>query len=148
MFLFVDTHLMATAGSGGDKVRGAETLSMLQHAGAYAKRVGVESILYVGDFNSYRNEYRVNDLTGNDMRAAGIPDGIDVAQKRVNAQYDSINELFRMARKGDGSFDHIYATPGIGVRSWAELLHIRHGRFVGTIPSDHNPVVSNVEIPY
>lgn len=147
-FLFVDTHLLATAGSSGDEIRGAETKSMLSQATAYARRVGVKPIIYAGDFNSYRNEWEVRDLTGDAMRAAGVPDGIDVAQKRTNAQYDSVNALYRTAKKGHGSFDHIYAVGGIGVRTWAELLHLRHGKFVGTIPSDHNPVVSNVEIPY
>jgi hypothetical protein len=90
----------------------------------------------------------VHDLTGRNMLAAGIPDGIDVAQKRINAQYDSVNALYRKAKKGHGSFDHIYATPGVGIRSWGELLHLHKGRFVGVIPSDHNPVFSNVEIPY
>jgi hypothetical protein len=90
----------------------------------------------------------VHDLTGRAMRAAGIPDGIDVAQKRINAQYDSVNALYRKAKKGHGSFDHIYATPGIGIVSWGELLHLHKGSFVGTIPSDHNPVYANVEIPY
>jgi endonuclease/exonuclease/phosphatase family metal-dependent hydrolase len=147
-FMFVDTHLLATAGAKGDRIRGAQTESMLKQARAYAARQDLKSVLYLGDFNSYRDEWHVNDLTGKAMLAAGIPDGIDVAQTRFDAKYDSINALYRVARKGHGSSDHIYASPGIGVLSWGELLHIHDGRFVGIIPSDHNPVYSSVAIPY
>jgi hypothetical protein len=147
-FVFIDTHLLATAGSNGDRIRGSETKSLIKQARAYSTRVGIKALIYAGDFNSYRNEWHVNDLTGKAMRAAGIPDGIDVAQTRKDAKYDSVNALYRVAKKGHGSFDHIYAAPGVGVRTWGELLHLHDGRFVGTIPSDHNPVYANVEIPY
>jgi endonuclease/exonuclease/phosphatase family metal-dependent hydrolase len=147
-FLFVTTHLMAPRGAKWDALRGSETESMIRQTRAYADQVGVSAILYTGDFNSYRNEWHVDDVTGSDMLAAGIPDGIDVAQSLTNAKYDSVNALYRVAKKGHGSYDHVYATGGIGVRSWGELLNLSHGRFVGTIPSDHNPVVSTVEIPY
>jgi hypothetical protein len=81
------------------------------------------------------------------MQAAGVPDGIAVAQHYVRAKYDSINSLYRTARHGHGSADHIYATGGIGVKTWGELMDISHGQFVGTIPSDHNPVYADLTIP-
>lgn len=147
-FLFVNTHLIATAGSRWDVVRGAETEQMLSKATAFAARRGITSVVYVGDFNSYPNEYRVHDVTGSDMLAAGVTDDIEAAETRRDARFDSINGYYRVARKGHGSADHIYTGPGIGVRSWRELLHLSRGRFVGTIPSDHNPVLASIEIPY
>jgi hypothetical protein len=34
------------------------------------------------------------------------------------------------------------------VTSWSQLLNLSHGEFTGVIPSDHNPVVANLEFPY
>lgn len=146
-FLFVDTHLASARNASTDRARGTETQNMLRQAKAYASRLGISSIIYVGDFNSYWGAWQVNDITGRDMQAAGVPDGIAVAQHYVRAKYDSINSLYRTARHGHGSADHIYATGGIGVKTWGELMDISHGQFVGTIPSDHNPVYADLTIP-
>jgi hypothetical protein len=147
-FLFVTVHLDAPMGARYDAIRGAETKAMLSHATVYEARHGNPPAIYTGDFNTYVHEYRTHDLSGADMRAAGLLDGIQVAQRLVNAKYDSLNEYYRVPRKRHGSADHLYVSPGVGVVSWRELLHLSHGRFVGTIPSDHNPIVSSVEIPY
>ena len=147
-FLFVVTHLVTGSNAAGDKSRQIETANMLSNANAFASNHGVTSIVYVGDFNSYVGEWGRNDLTGAKMRAARIPDGTEVAQSRPKANFDSINALYRTARKGHGSIDHIYATGGVGVRTWGELLDVSSGKFVGTIPSDHNPVWAGLAIPY
>jgi endonuclease/exonuclease/phosphatase family metal-dependent hydrolase len=144
-FLFVCVHLQS--GKGYDQMRGEETKSMLRQARTYATNAAVRSIVYAGDFNSYHNEWETNDITGRTMRAAGVPDGIEVAQAYVKAKYDSINGLYRKPRKGHGSIDHIYATGGVGIRRWGELLNLRDGEFVGTIPSDHNPVFADLMLP-
>jgi endonuclease/exonuclease/phosphatase family metal-dependent hydrolase len=147
-FLFVNTHLWSTSGSSGDKIRGTETMSLLHQANAYAGRIGVTAIIYTGDFNSYAGEWHVNDITGNDMRAAHVADGIVVAQHHVKAGYDSINALYRRPHKGHGSADHVYATGGIGVKTWGEVMNLQNGAFVGAIPSDHNPVFADLMIPF
>jgi endonuclease/exonuclease/phosphatase family metal-dependent hydrolase len=147
-FLFVTVHTDAPMGAKYDAIRGAETKAMLTRAATYAARRGSPPAIYTGDFNTYVHEYRTHDVSGAYMRAAGLLDGIQVAQTLVNAKYDSLNEYYRHPRKGHGSADHVYVSPGVGVRSWREVLHLSHGRFVGTIPSDHNPIVSSVEIPY
>lgn len=147
-FLFVVTHLVTGSTSAGDKSREIETANMLKDANAFASNHGGTSIVYVGDFNSYVGEWGRSDLTGAKMRASRIPDGTEVAQSRPRANYDSINALYRTARKGHGSIDHIYATGGVGVRSWGELLDISSGKFVGTIPSDHNPVWAGLAVPF
>lgn len=82
------------------------------------------------------------------MRGRGVPDGITIPRHHSRAKYDSSNQLFRKASHGHGSIDHIYTTGGIGVRTWGELLKLSKGSFVGTIPSDHNPVFAVVALPY
>jgi hypothetical protein len=42
----------------------------------------------------------------------------------------------------------VYVSGGIGVSNWTQLLNLSHGRFVGTMPSDHNPVVARLAIPF
>lgn len=148
-FLFISTHILSNRGGNYDKIRKQETKSLVSQAKAYASGQGVTSIIYAGDFNSYYKEFGLNDLTGTYMRNAGIPDGIDVAQHYSKANYDSVNELFSKPRKGHGSIDHIYASGGIGVNKWGELLRLKSdGTFVKPIPSDHNPIYMVAEIPY
>ena len=148
-FLFISTHILSNRGSNYDQIREQETKSLVSQAEAYAQRKGVTSIFYAGDFNSYYNEFGLTDLTGTYMRNHGIPDGIDVSQKYSNAKYDSVNELYPRPRKGHGSIDHIYATGGIGVKLWGELLHLKSdGTFVQPNPSDHNPIYVVATIPY
>lgn len=147
-FLYVTTHLVSPAGPTYDKQRNAESKTMIADATAYAGNKHVGPIVYTGDFNSYPEAFRTVDTPGNNMRAIGMSDGIKVAQSKTNAQYDSINQLYRKALKGLGSADHVYVTPGVGVPFWGELLRLSSGKFVGPIPSDHNPVVSTLEIPY
>jgi hypothetical protein len=147
-FLFVNTHLTTGTSYTGDKIRGTETQEMLNDARNYAANQGVSSIIYVGDFNTYVGEWHVTDISGNKMRAAHVPDGVEVAQSKVRAQYDSPNVLYRCPHKNHGSIDHIYASGGVGVVGWGELLQLSSGCFVGAIPSDHNPIYETVQIPY
>jgi len=147
-FLFVATHLITGRNLTGDQNRGAETTNMVNYATNYANSRGIYSIVFVGDFNSYVGEWHVDDISGNNMRKMHIPDGIEVAQHYYKAQYDSCNQYYRTATHGHGSIDHIYATGGTGVRSWGELINLTNGKFVGAIPSDHNPVWAAVAIPY
>jgi hypothetical protein len=144
-FLFTVTHTLA---SGTDQVRGQETASLLKQGKAYAASHGVTNIVFSGDFNSYVGEYHVHDYSGTVMRNANMPDSIEEAARYSNAKYDSINAYYRTPKHGHGSSDHIYASRGIGVVRWGELLHLSGGQFVGVIPSDHNPIYADLELPY
>ena len=42
----------------------------------------------------------------------------------------------------------MYAPAGVAVRGWALALKLSDGKFVGAIPSDHNPLVADVVLPY
>jgi hypothetical protein len=147
-FLFVTTHLAANQGAAFDRQRAANTNSMIRQAKALARSAGVASVVYSGDFNSYPHRYRYSDTTGAAMSAAGTSDAIQVAQQTSNAQYNSINQYFRTPPRNSGSADHIYVSPGVGVQSWREMLKLSRGKFVGTIPSDHNPVYAWINLPY
>jgi len=146
-FLFVSVHLASGSTYHYDQIRAQETATMLKAAKAYAANHNVSSIIYVGDFNSYNREPNTTDITGRYMRNSHLADSIEVARSRYRSAYDSINGLYRVARHGHGSIDHIYVTGGIGVKGWGELLNISSGRFVGTIPSDHNAIYSTLTVP-
>jgi len=80
------------------------------------------------------------------MRANGLPDASENAQHSYNTQYMSSNFYQRAPKKGPGgvpgysNLDHVYVTPGIAVQKFGVGLILSHGKFVGAIPSDHNPV--------
>jgi hypothetical protein len=66
----------------------------------------------------------------------------------TNQRYNSANLYLRTPPAAGQSIDHIYAPAGVAVRSWQVVLTLVNGRFVGVIPSDHNPVVSDLIFPY
>lgn len=146
-FLFVGTHLTSVRGRVYDGQRRMQVDNMIKLAHAYASRHGVSSVVYGGDTNAWPGRYVSQDTPGVEMRKHSVSDGFPTAQSRFNAQYRSINSFLRRAPKG-GSADRIFVSRGIAVRHWGQLLHLSRGRFVGVIPSDHNPVNTDVELPY
>ena len=146
-FLFVTVHIVSTKGAKYDRQRKLETEDMVQRARAYASSHGNVPILFTGDFNSWPGRYQFVDTPGNYMLSQGIPDSFEVARTRQNPQYETINQYYRKPPHG-GDADHVFATPGIGVKDWHQLLHLKGGKFVGVIPSDHNPVYADLELPY
>jgi endonuclease/exonuclease/phosphatase family metal-dependent hydrolase len=142
-FLFVCTHLLVGLGHSYDVTREAETNRILSKVGKIARHRHVP-VIYAGDFNSPRP--RVG--AGKAMHAAHARDALAVAHTRTNAGYNSDNDYLRKPPRSGVSIDHIYAPSGIKVASAGIVLHLRHGRFVGVIPSDHNPVVAGLLYPY
>jgi endonuclease/exonuclease/phosphatase family metal-dependent hydrolase len=146
-FLFVSAHLLHAAGVGADARRAAETKNLLSDAGRVAGSAGVPAV-YVGDFNSdqyLRHSYNGPAIT---MRAAHVADAFDVAQTRTRAQYNTAENYKRTPPKNGARIDYVFAAPGVAVRSWGLVMDLAHRKFVGTIPSDHNPLVSNLLVPY
>ena len=144
-FLAVSVHLEAGSGRAVDLRRQAETERLLSKVKAFQSHTDVP-VIYVGDFNSH--ERNVVDGPGIAFRAAGHVDADEVAQTRVNREFNSANRYLRAAPAGGLDIDHVYAPPGVAVRSWQIVLNLTAGRFVGAIPSDHNPVAADVVIPY
>jgi endonuclease/exonuclease/phosphatase family metal-dependent hydrolase len=147
-FLAVSAHLTPLAYRAGDVQRQAQTVSLLAQAGAAARAAGDVPVIYAGDFNSTVNSNHAFDGSGVAMRAVGAEDAQDMAQVRVNAQYNSANLYLRTPPAYGQSIDHIYAPAGVAVRSWSLLLDLARGRFAGVIPSDHNPLVCDLSYPY
>lgn len=145
--LAVSAHLSPGAGTTADNERKRETSALVESASSYASRIHVTSIVYLGDFNSFLGRWHTVDTPGNIMRAHHMTDAKLAAQRLYNARYSSINNYKRIAPVGGGASDHAYVSPGVGVASWGEMLHVRHGKFVGVIPSDHNPVWSELLLP-
>jgi endonuclease/exonuclease/phosphatase family metal-dependent hydrolase len=71
-----------------------------------------------------------------------------VAQHKSNAKFDSANQYRRVPPAYHQNIDHVFAPSGVGVQSCALLLHLQSGRFVGTMPSDHNPLECDLTLPY
>jgi endonuclease/exonuclease/phosphatase family metal-dependent hydrolase len=148
-FLFVAPHLMVGAGSHWDALRQHQTQVLLKKAKAHDAKVGNLPIVYAGDFNSHAPSPDIAfDGPARAMKAAHVADSIQVANSESNTKYNSANQYLRKAPKTHLSIDHVYVSGGIGVSNWTQLLNLSHGRFVGTMPSDHNPVVARLAIPF
>lgn len=146
-FLFVSPHLLVTKGAANDTKRADETTSLLAQANDYATLMGVP-VMYAGDFNSVVDGNHTFDGPGIAMRAANVDDSFDVAQLRTNAQYNSANQYERTPPAFGDRIDYVFAPPGVAVTSWKMMVDLTHGKFAGTIPSDHNPVVASLLVPY
>jgi endonuclease/exonuclease/phosphatase family metal-dependent hydrolase len=144
-FLAVSVHLEAGSGETVDLRRQAQTEQLLAFVKAYQATQDVP-VVYLGDFNSH--ERNAVDGPGIAFRASGAADADEVAQTRVNAQYNSSNQYRRTPPATGLHIDHVFVPQGVAVRRWEMALDLVGGQFVGTIPSDHNPVVADVILPY
>jgi endonuclease/exonuclease/phosphatase family metal-dependent hydrolase len=145
--LFVNAHLSTPRGRTWDIVRKQETQRLVQLGGTLASRRGVP-VVYVGDFNSNPSKDHAFNAPSMVMKSHHIADSFGVAQHRARANYNTANHYMRRPPHSGARIDYVYAPAGVGVRSWRLVMRLRHGDFVGTIPSDHNPVVSELTIPY
>jgi endonuclease/exonuclease/phosphatase family metal-dependent hydrolase len=144
-FLAVSVHLEPGAGRTIDLRRKAQTERLLSLVRSYRARYDVP-VVYLGDFNSHQKN--VVDGPGLAFRATGHADADEVAQVRVNRQYNSANQYKRTPMAGGYDVDHVYVPAGVAVRRWEIVMNLSHGRFVGAIPSDHNPLAADVVLPY
>jgi hypothetical protein len=144
-FLVVSPHARVGSGASFDRQRENETQTLISLARAKA---GGKRIIYAGDFNSYLSRTHRYDGPGRAMRAAHVADGLQSAQALSNHRFNSANQYKRYPPKDSNSIDHVFAEPGVAIRTWSELLNVSGGRLVGVIPSDHNPVVSKVTVPF
>ncbi len=145
-FLAVSLHLSVGLGSGMDALRQQQAQRLIEHAEPFAAARGVP-VIYAGDFNSHSGKNHAFDGPGRVMTALNAPDSLDVSPTAVNKGYNSGNQYSRTAPDAGVHLDHIYAAPGIGVTGWQMLLNLQNGDFVGTMPSDHNPVVADLAVP-
>jgi endonuclease/exonuclease/phosphatase family metal-dependent hydrolase len=148
-FLFVAPHLSVPKNGGTDAMRAKETKSMVAQAEAYARQNGHLPIIYAGDFNSDPSKTHKVNAPSEYLLSKGYDDAFDAAQARTNARFNSANQYERTPPAHALRLDYIFTQAGIAVTSWAMLLHLNHsGHFAGVIPSDHNPVVADLLVPY
>jgi endonuclease/exonuclease/phosphatase family metal-dependent hydrolase len=146
-FLFVCTHLSPGQGSTIDQERQAEAAELVKQATHLAAALGVP-VIYSGDFNPNATVRHPVDGPGIVMSGAGIDDARMVAQARRNERYDSMNQYSRTPWAYSSYIDYLWAPEGVAVTSWGSALRLSDGQFVGTIPSDHNPVYATLLYPY
>jgi endonuclease/exonuclease/phosphatase family metal-dependent hydrolase len=143
--LLVTPHLFGNTGRAYDTRRQHETQKMLDLARPYAAAHHVP-VVYAGDFNSNTSSIHVFDGPAIAMRSAHTLDAQDAAVHLYNASYNSANQYLRTPPRGGHSVDYVYASAGVGVLSRSVVLRLSQGKFVGVIPSDHNPVQTRLEI--
>jgi endonuclease/exonuclease/phosphatase family metal-dependent hydrolase len=130
-----------------DAARQADMKWLMSTASSFAASQHA-SVIYAGDFNSDVNAYHLFDGPSVAARAAHVADGLDSAQWLGNQNYNSANGYWRTPPAFGQSIDHVYAPPGVAVVSWRLLLNLSYGKFTGVMPSDHNPLVADMTIPY
>lgn len=141
--LFVSVHLQKQQSLADDKERGKEAQKLLADVAALKLDVPV---VFAGDFNSH--DRRPYDGPGIVMRQAHVADAWFVAQKRIRPTYNTANNYQRRPPRTSTSIDHVYGTPGVGLKTWNQVMKIKSGAYVGVIPSDHNLLVSDITYPY
>jgi hypothetical protein len=148
-FVFVAFHLVEVnnSPSADNAAREEQTTSMVSQATSFDASLGLP-IVYAGDTNSALESSHPVDGPRVVMRAHDIDDAFDVAQTRANTKYNSGNQYFAEPPASSIYIDAVFAEPGVGVTSWNELLNLSGGKFVDPIPSDHNPVVVSVDVPF
>jgi endonuclease/exonuclease/phosphatase family metal-dependent hydrolase len=146
-FLMVAPHLIVGNGAAMDQAREDETNSMLTQAAAFDQADALP-IVYAGDFNTDITPAHAFDGPGIAMRAARVNDAYDVAQTQINTMYNSANGYFRKPPPFGDHIDYVFAPLGVAVESVRLLLNLSGGKFVGVIPSDHNPVLATLDIPW
>jgi endonuclease/exonuclease/phosphatase family metal-dependent hydrolase len=144
--LVVSAHLAVELGASYDSVRQQETETLVSKARAVAG--DSIPIVYAGDFNSNRNSNHAFDGTARSMQSWNIRDAEQVAQVQRNKRFNSSNRYLRTPPAIDQNIDYVYAPPGVAVEARSVLLNLSAGKFVGVIPSDHNPVVARLYISY
>ncbi len=158
VFLFGNTHL-----DNGSQVK-ALRLRQVKLIIKTLKRIsgGKLPTIMVGDFNTHKwisggnKPYNAMvsagylDPLGNTYKSRHTAPGAFV-ETRINTNYSSTNGYERKARKLpyiNGTYlDYIFVTK-MRVAEWETVVKVdRNGRYIGTIPSDHNMVRATVYLP-
>lgn len=124
---------------------------------------GGRPTVILGDMNSSRSAQPYNGQYSVFV-GAGYIDPIDnakaswaagdnaIAETMINAQYNSANHFYRTPPRTKFDvgthIDYMYVSPGIRVETWRQALTLDEaGKFIGTIPSDHNMIQMQVHLP-
>ncbi|MFY0407850.1 endonuclease/exonuclease/phosphatase family protein [Solicola sp. PLA-1-18] len=143
-FMMVNAHLVNGNTAARDRVRRAQTRTLV----AKTRTVNTAGLPLVvaGDFNTHRDH--ASDAPTKVLKQSGFVNSYDVAAKRVKSSYSSNNQLRRKPPRKYLHADYVWVSRGTSVSRWSQAIRLRKGKFVGTIPSDHNPVFASIRLPY
>ena len=158
LFLFGNTHLEP---KGFFALRARQTQAIVNALNRLNPGKKMPTMM-VGDFNAHKWDHDGNrpyrlmlgagyiDPLGNSYRSRGSTSGA-IVEKRIRTNYSSYNGFSRKApRFGyvNGTYiDYIFVTR-MRVSEWETVVRIDSaGRFIGTIPSDHNLIRATVWLP-
>jgi endonuclease/exonuclease/phosphatase family metal-dependent hydrolase len=151
-FLLVSLHLPAGPNDkSDDAVRKASAQKMISQVTKLQKNnpnYAHLPVIYTGDTNSFAGINNPNnyDSPGDLLTKAHASDSLMVAQSRTNTKYSSVNGYTPRPSTSGRIIDHFYGTQGAAFSSWKQIMNLKHGKWPGTIPSDHNPVTAKVEV--
>jgi hypothetical protein len=77
-----------------------------------------------------------------------VGDALVAAQSRRNTQYGSVNDYTPVPSHSGRIIDHVFGEAGVAMRTWKQVMDLKHGRWPGTIPSDHNPILVGLSVQY
>ncbi|MBG6223453.1 endonuclease/exonuclease/phosphatase family metal-dependent hydrolase, partial [Arthrobacter sp. CAN_A2] len=160
-FFVGDTHLEPSSGSAYYELRKKQTEAII----AEIKIRNTEGlpVLITGDMNS--NKWTAPSNAPYDLlTAAGyfdplgntygtdLPSGYATAEETAGAFYDSYNGYVRQASArhdyGNGTYLDYVFTSQMRVAKWETVVNVDGaGNFVGVIPSDHNMISVQVQLP-
>jgi endonuclease/exonuclease/phosphatase family metal-dependent hydrolase len=156
-FYFVDAHLEPYKGKTRDDLRYAQTKVLI----AAIAKVNTKHlpVIYAGDYNSnadnaiqskYKGGY---DAPLKAFKAAGIPDGITLADILHHTIFNSANQAINPPYKYGDHVDHIYVSPTVRVNQLSVILGPNGAtgsqsfRYATPFASDHNPMEATVTVP-
>ncbi|MCA0297158.1 MAG: fibronectin type III domain-containing protein [Actinobacteria bacterium] len=151
-FLFVNTHFVPRTSRASDPHR----VSAARQLVALLKRVNTAGlpVVIVGDFNTGMNRTTSNrvytTIVGAGYRdPVGTSTRLGHAEKTIRANLKTVNGYRKVAPRDNSQplVDHIFVSP-MEVKEWEVVAKLNSaGRFIGTIPSDHNMLRATVELP-
>ncbi|HEY3340054.1 MAG TPA: fibronectin type III domain-containing protein [Propionicimonas sp.] len=158
-FFFANTHLLQKQNTHDYNSRKSSAAQLVR----IVARNNPENLptIIVGDLNSHKFRNPEN-APYKIITAAGYIDPLDniddwrggprgIAEKRIDADLFTINLYKRKAMRGNYAtgvmVDQIFVTP-MRVSEWQTVARLdSSGRFIGTIPSDHNMIRATVYLP-
>jgi endonuclease/exonuclease/phosphatase family metal-dependent hydrolase len=144
-YVFVSTHLTHADTRFSAARRHTETRRIV----AAARRIaGGSTIVFMGDFNSYRGLRR--DSPRVEMARQGWYDAYDGSATYSHpyiTSYNGYRKTITTLPYWGGHIDRIFIDRSVGSTHWRVVARTRKGRYVGTRASDHNPVRATLYLP-
>ncbi|MCW2750303.1 MAG: hypothetical protein JWR83_1413, partial [Aeromicrobium sp.] len=145
--LFVDVHTV-TGDSEARAVDREGEIRTLFKAMATINPASALPVVFAGDFNSHKN--RPNDYLASIFHTKGYYDAYDLAMKLTRQHYNSYNDFSvipKISYTWGDHVDHVWVIPSkTRVLGWRNAALIVNGRMSGIIPSDHSPLVIDVQV--